>query len=509
MRNQKNPIFDRNRKLESVIGEGNRHPGLRSGIQSSRPNGGIIPYSLFTPLSPLFPNQSFSLLSSFPPILFSLLFFLSFFTSSTAKVPQPSPDATLMQWALYGADNIAHEDTRAETLLLAGLVLHEQGASKEAEQNLDSAVEVLKNKISSIGTTWPILEKIVTGYVKLGALQKARTLSAKILEPSHRSAAQLQVLNRELEAIRERDLSYVQKLRTTSSSVDRQKLLQEMLTLDPQKEILGLIEKIQDRKSRIHAYEKAIDHLLGAGSTDVAQQLLEKLRTMDQEITYTAHKALLHLVLSRISSKIDQKPEEKFRDSGMNLVSKVKDHATRVRLGLVALLDKRLSREAAQARLAELEEEALKIPLEDIRTQVLGELSSHYAVLDDEVGAFKVVARVWQITQGVEETILHDLIILQTIDVLLELDRFKECHQWAEVIRNPNRKAKAWQKIAPYHSRAGDFQTAISLTTSSDHPSYSLAGIVGSALMAPKKISENGAREIKEGIRERLESLKP
>ena len=183
--------------------------------------------------------------------------------------------------------------------------------------------------------------------------------------------------------------------------------------------------------------------------------------------------------------------------------------SARVRLGLEALRDERVGREDALAKLAQLEKDAHNIGYKDIRAQVLGEISFTYAELDDEIGAFRVVAVIWEMLQGVEETILHDLIGLLTIDMMLDLERFKESHQWAEAIRNPNRRAKAWLKIVPYHCRAGDFKNSLEFAGSTDHPSYSLGAFTACALWASEKISEEDTNTLKSAIKERIESLTP
>jgi len=436
-------------------------------------------------------------------------FFLFSYGSFSNSLPQPAMNASLMEWAEFGTSKISHEDTRAKMWLLGGLRHHRLGNSKKGEVFLDRAVATLKGKISGIGTTWPILEQIVQGYIEIGLLEKARSLTEKILEPSHQASARLSLLELELKRIQERDLSYVQKLRTASTMGERQAIMQEMLNFDATRELIYFIEGIRDQKTRILAYEKGITHLMTGGSREAARSLLDSLLELNSKIRYKAQKGLLHVVFSRVKSLIEGKPELEFKKSGLELIRSVKDPVIRSRFGLEALRGSTLGREKVLQELGKLEKDALTIAYKDIRAQVLGEISSHYAVVDDEVGAFRVVALIWETLGTAKERILHDLIALQTIDVLLELDRFKEAHQWADAVRNPNRRAKGWMEIIPRHAESGDFDFVLKKTDSMDHHAYSLGAITASAYMSDQKISEEIKKSIIERIQRRVDQETP
>lgn len=429
-----------------------------------------------------------------------LVFHPSSLFCSESLIARPGEKSSLMDWAEYGNSKIDHGDIQALMWLMGGLRHHKMGNMEKAQSFLDRSVQTLKAKISSVGTTWPILEKIVKGYIHIGSYEKARDLTAKILEPSHHAAARLALMDLELTQLQQRDLNLIEKLRTASSMDERQAVMQEMLNFNSSAEILQIILGFRDQKARILAYAKGVRHLLDAGSKQAAGGLLKSLLDKEAQTNNKSHKGLVEVLYANLLSQIQGKPEKNFKESGYKLIRSVKDPVLRVRFGLEALRGGDLGREQAIQELDSLAEDAYTIAYKDIRAQVLGEISEQYAKFDDEARAFKMVAHIWEMLQKTQEIILHDLIILQTTDILLNLDRFKDTHQWADGVKNPNRRAHAWMEVLPYHAQAGDMAFAMKKAIELNHPIFSLASMIACVYKSQDNLPEEMQAELIQNI---------
>lgn len=427
---------------------------------------------------------------------FLLLIYPKPLECSESLLVRPGENSSLMDWAEYGNSKIGHGDIQALMWLMGGLRLHKMGNFEKAQSYLDRSVETLRGKISSIGTTWPILEKVVKGYIETNQYEKARTLTAKILEPSHHAAARLALMDMELKRLQQRDLSLIEKLRTVTSMEAKQMVMQEMLNFNPTQEIGQIITGIRDQKTRILAYAKGVNHMVESGSKKSAEGLLTELLDKESQTENKSHRGLVQVLYSNLLTRIHGKPEKKLKETGYQLIRNVKDPVSRVRFGLEALRSGDIGREQAIRELDRLAEDAYTIAYKDIRAQVLGEISEQYAKFDDETRAFKMVAHIWEMLKKTQEVILHDLIIMQTTDILLNLDRFKDTHEWADAVKNPNRRAHAWMEVLPYHAQSGDMAFAVKKATELNHPIFSLAATIACVYSSDESLPEEMHAEL-------------
>jgi hypothetical protein len=430
-----------------------------------------------------------------------VLFFLIFAQPGFSKPQQLSLEADFLKWAEFGIQGIKHMDTRSDMFRELGLKLFEMGRKNEALIALDSAVQTLKDKRDSIGTTWPLLQKIVKGYAKVGAFDKAENLASKILEPGNQAKSQITIVRALLKKRRFQDREIMARMRSAKSRKQRMQILQEGMENVYMKKAQVFIPKIRDRRTQALAMEEWIKDLLESGETDEVQVVLSRLKALEEGVRYPPDKAFLLLLLSRTSGRINARKEEAMRFRALKIISSLKDPVQRVRLFLEALGDSYISREDSIKELKRLEVSCTKIPYEDIRSVVLGELSRKYTALDDEKGAFRVVDKIWEIRKTVKETILHDLIMLQTIGVLIDLDRVGNCLRWVEKIRNPNRKDKALQRMVPEYARADNLKKSLEMAATIKRAAYGLAALTHSAInMADRSPSEDEAKQLKTAI---------
>ncbi len=421
-----------------------------------------------------------------------------------AKPSPPALEADFLKWAEFGARLISHMDTRSDMYRELGLKLCQMDKKEEALKALESAIQALKDKKDSIGTTWPLLYKIVTVYTKIGEFEKAMKLTTKILEPGNQAKSEIAIIKALHKKSRLQDRDIMARVRSAKSKIARMQILQEGMENTYRRMAQDFIPKIRDRRARALALEKCIQDLLKSGENNEVQAVFAKLKALEEKTQYPPDKVFLLLAISRTSGRINGRRERAIRNRALKIIAGLKDPVQRVRLYLQALEDSYISREDSLKELKRLEQVCTKIPYEDIRSVVLGELSRKYTVLDDEVGAFGVVAQIWQIRETVKQTILHDLIALRTVEILIELNRVEDATRWATMIRNPNRQDKARQKIAPEHAQADNLRKALEVAATIKKTAYGLAALTHSAIhMADHSPSKVEARKLKEAILKR------